>query len=184
MNSIQLILIINITFNVFCYRSSVRDLLLVLVFIAGCAPEPALVLGTGAIDFEDVEAGASLPIIQGPQGGFHLLASFLVVGVQAGDRQNLGDESNPSITLDVEHEGNSIILISPFVQGLEEAPLSLRPWTHQLIGRFAILDIAVDDALDGETVTMSARVDDVHGVTVSDSVYVDLFPHPDNGSEF
>ncbi len=170
--------------EVFCYRTTVSRLLLILVFVAGCASEPALVLGTGEIDFQEVDNGASMPIIQGPQGGFHLLASFLVLGVEAGDRQNLGDENNPSITLDVDHEGDSIILISPFVQGLEEAPLSARPWTHQLLGRFAILDIVVDDELDGETVTLSARVDDAHGVTVSDSVSVDLYPHPDNGSDF
>ena len=159
-------------------------MLLVLICVAGCAPEPALLLGSGEVDFEEVDDGDSMPVIQGPQGGFHLLASFLVAGVEAGDRRNLSDDRNPLITLDVEQDGASLILISPFVQGLAEAPDALRPWTHQLIGRFAILDIAADHELDGATVTLSARVDDVHGVAVSDSIQVDLFPHPDNGSEF
>lgn len=137
-------------------------------------------LGSGEIEFEPVADGAVLQIIQGPQNGFHVLGSLLVKGLEAGDPRDLSSTSNPTMTFDVLHEGNSVILIEPFTQGLDEAPSLETPWSHQLVGRFVAMDIAADDELDGEVVTITARVDDVNGLSVTDEVTVELEPHPFN----
>jgi len=154
-----------------------------LLLLAACDPNlpPALEIGTGEIEFLSLEGGDTLQIIQGPQGGFHLLASLRVHGIAAGDRGDLTEPTNPTITFDVRGEaGDSWIAIGPLTQGLDTAPLSQRPFTHQLTGRFAILDIAADDELAGQTVDLSVQIDAQDDITLEDSVRIDLVPHPDN----
>ncbi|MEE2828690.1 MAG: hypothetical protein VX498_05855, partial [Myxococcota bacterium] len=150
--------------------------------LAACsAPTgPAVELGTGEIEFVAIEDDDTLEIFQGPQGGFHLLASIRTKGIEPGDRGNLEDSNNPTITLDVVHEDESFILIGPITQGLDPAPIGELPFTHQMTGRFAILDIEDDDVLSEESVTFSVRVQDSDGVEVEDSVDVHLAPHPNN----
>jgi len=142
--------------------------------------EPAVELGTGEIEFLPLEDGETLEIIQGPQGGFHLLGSIRTKGIEGGDRSNLESPDNPTIRFDVHHEEASLIMIGPITQGLDGAPIRELPFTHQMTGRFAILDIGSDDVLDGETVDFSVSVLDTHGVEVTDSVTLDLVPHPNN----
>ncbi len=157
--------------------------MLLLTLLTACPvvdEEPAVEIGTGELDFESLVEGQELAIIEGPQGGFHLLSAIRTKGVEGGDPQRLDNPNNPTITLDVVHDGDSVIIISPFTQGLDEAPQSEAPFTHQMTHRFAILGIDEDDELVGETVVLSVRVDDVNGVTVQDEVTLDLFPHPDN----
>ena len=164
----------------------VRRLLFVFVMttLLGCPPggpvEPSILLGSGEVEFELVEDGQVLQVIQGPQNGFHVLGSLLVQGLQTGDPNDLSNPFNPTTSFDVFHEGDSVILIEPFTQGLDEAPAVDAPWSHQLVGRFVALDIAADDVLDGEVVTISARVDDVNGLSAVDEVTVELEPHPFN----
>ena len=147
----------------------------------GCAGpgEPAAQLGSGELEWEAVDDD-ELEIIQGPQGGFHLLGSVRVAGIEAGDAEDLENPNNPTTRFDVEHDGASILLTGEFTQGLERTPLGTETWTHEVIGRFAILDIEDDDELHGERVNFSVEVTDVHGVTVSDALDVGLVRHPLN----
>lgn len=153
-----------------------------LVVFSSCVgdSEPAVEIGTGEIEFVAVEEGATVEIIQGPQGGFHLLGSIRTKGIEGGDRSNLEDPNNPTIEFDVVHDDISVIMIGPFTQGLDNAPVRELPFTHQMTGRFAILDILADDELDGETVEFSVSVIDAQGLEVTDSVHLDLIPHPNN----
>jgi len=151
--------------------------------LAACpsgSEDPGVLLGTGEVEFETVGDGDTMQVIRGPQGGYHLLGSVLVKGMEAGDPDDLGSDRNPTLTFDVVHDGASIILIDSITQGLEDAPASQAPFTHQVVGRFVVLDITSDAELDGETVTMSITVEDVQGETQSDDVTVDLEPHPFN----
>jgi hypothetical protein len=160
-----------------------RCLLPLLLLLAACDPNlaPDLEIGTGEIAFVSLEDGDTMQIIQGPQGGFHLLTSLRVHGIAAGDRGDLTEPTNPTITFDVRGEdGDSWIAIGPLTQGLDTAPLNQRPFTHQLTGRFAILDITGDDELAGQTVDLSVQIAAQDDITLEDSVRIDLVPHPDN----
>ena len=58
---------------------------LALLLVVGCGVSgpAAVTLGTGTDRFEPVERGATLPIIQGPQGGFHLPLNVRAKGFDA-----------------------------------------------------------------------------------------------------
>ncbi len=158
-------------------------LLGVVGLLTGCpggTEDPGVLLGSGEVEFETVGDGDTMQVIRGPQGGYHLLGSVLVKGMIPGDREDLSSTRNPTITFDVVHGDESIVLIDSITQGLDEAPSSQEPYTHQLVGRFVLLDITSDAELDGETVTMSVVVDDVGGESQRDEVTVDLEPHPFN----
>jgi len=137
------------------------------------------VLGSGEVEWESLDDG-ELEIVQGPQGGFHLLGSVRVAGIEAGNPEDLEDPDNPTTQFDVVFEGASMLLTGDFTQGLERTPAGTETWTHQVVGRFAILDIEDDDELHGETVTFSVEVTDAHGVVVTDDVELDLVRHPLN----
>ena len=151
--------------------------------LPACDPNlpPAVEIGTGEITFVPIEDADTLEIIQGPQGGFHLLTSVRVHGIAPGDRGDLTEPTNPTLTLDVTgNNGDSWIAIGPITQGLDASPLSERPFTHQMTGRFAILDILADDELAGQSVDLSVHIAAEDGIELSDSVRLDLVPHPDN----
>jgi hypothetical protein len=155
--------------------------LLLLLTACGTGLDPSVEIGTGEIEFVSVDDGDTLQIIQGPQGGFHLLASLRVHGIAPGDRGDLTEPTNPTITFDVRDSGgSSVIAIGAITQGLDSAPLRELPFTHQMTGRFAILDIAADDELDGETVSLSVHIEAEGDIELSDTVTVDLVPHPNN----
>jgi len=46
------------------------------------ADVPRVVLGTGRLAFEALDSGASVPLIAGIQGGFHVWVSFLAYGFE------------------------------------------------------------------------------------------------------
>ena len=157
-------------------------LLALAAFLAACTDSglPGVELGTGEIAFEPISEGQALELIRGPQGGYHFLVSIRTKNLVGGDRGDLGDPTNPTITLDVVHQGESLILIGPITQGLDSAPASERPFTHQMTGRFAIVDVTDDEQLEGEIVTLSVVVEDSEGAHVEDSVDVRSVAHPDN----
>lgn len=164
-----------------------RVRLALLGLLAGCAPQaepgdPAVQLGTGEIDFSALVDGQDLPIIRGPQGGYHLLGAIRTHDLEPGLDDQLGHPDNPTVTFDVTRGGESLLHpgMTPLVQGLEPMSAPEDPWTHQLLNRFVILDIADDDELDGAAVELGATVDDVDGVHVEQTVDVHLYPHPLN----
>ncbi len=165
-------------------------LILLLLSLVACPstddsnPEgPAVDIGTGELEFEPLADGDELAIILGPQGGYHLEGSLRTMGILTGDPRNLLDETNPTMAFGIDHNGGSILLTGEFTQGIEAAPEDAAPWTHQMLGRQARLDLEFgeDDTLDGETVTFSITITDSEGTVVEDSVDVVLFPHPLNG---
>ncbi|MCB9792457.1 MAG: hypothetical protein H6741_06980 [Alphaproteobacteria bacterium] len=161
-----------------------------LLILLGCADsasdtaptplEPALELGTGEIEWAPLVDGQDLNVIQGPQGGFHVLASVRVGGVEAGDGDDLGSPLNPTVVFSAIHDGEDITLTGEYTQGLDEIVGDVEGFTHELIGRFLILDIPADDVLDGETLEMHVRFSDVNGVTLEDQTSVRCYPDPRN----
>ena len=123
-------------------------------------------MGTGEWDWEPLEDGQEIDVIQGPQGGFHLLGSVRVAGIAAGTADDLGDPDNPTTRFWVMHEGVDLAPSSVFIQGLDASPQDASPFTHQMVGRFVIMDIAADDELDGVEIAFDVSVEDVDGVRV------------------
>ena len=152
------------------------------LLLVGCPAdaEPDAILGAGEFEWEALEDGQEHEIIQGPQGGFHLLASVRVAGIEAGDPDDLQSPDNPTVQFDVLVGGDSWLDTGDFTQGLEPTPIGTETWTHQVVGRFAILDIEDDDELHGETAELTVEVQDVNGIVVTDSIELDLVRHPLN----
>jgi hypothetical protein len=146
----------------------------------GTSVPEAIELGTGEWEWEALEDGAELPVIQGPQGGFHFLASVRVSGIEAGSADDLSDSRNPTTTFWVIHEGEHLAPTSRFVQGLDRASEDARPYRHEMIGRFVIMDIASDSELDGVEVELGVRIEDVDGRSLETAINVVSYPHPLN----
>lgn len=165
---------------------------LLLTLWLGCGPAdgpstesapavpPAIEMGTGEWDWEPLEDGQEIDVIQGPQGGFHLLGSVRVAGIAAGTADDLGDPDNPTTRFWVMHEGVDLAPSSVFIQGLDASPSDAEPFSHQMVGRFVIMDIAADDELDGVEIAFGVSVEDVDGVRVEAEMTLTAVPHPLN----
>lgn len=142
------------------------------------ATPPAVTLGTGAREFAPLAPDAELLVIQGPQGGFHLLGSVRVVGLEPGDRDNLASPDNPTTEFRVLRAGVRIdARVARYTQGL--APVAGTD-QHEMVGRFVILDIPDDALLDGVELRFEVEVADTLGAHASDSRMLLARPHPQN----
>jgi hypothetical protein len=148
------------------------------MLVVACATPPEVVLGTGEVAFEPIADGDVIQVVFGPQGGYHLVGSLVARGVEAGNRGDLGDPSNPRVRFEVEHEGENLAPIADFTQGLDESTYD--GYTHEMINRLAILTIDDDAELDGEMVTFSVQIDDANGVSVRSEFELEVRPHPAN----
>ena len=166
---------------------------LLLILLLGCGAEdnpasepeslvvpPAIEMGTGEWDWKPLTDGQEIDVIQGPQGGFHLLGSVRVAGVAAGSADDLSDPDNPTTRFWVMHEGVDLAPSSVFIQGLDASPSDAEPFSHQMVGRFVIMDIAADDELDGVEIDFGVSVEDVNGVRVEAEMTLTAVPHPLN----
>ena len=157
------------------------SLLLLSLLGSGCEPpEPAFELGTGDLEFEALADGDEILVIHGPQGGYHLLGSLRAVGIEAGSHDDLGDPDNPTMELEVEHDGRQLVVNGIFTQGMVPTSPPDPAWSHQTLGRFAILDIADDSELAGEEVVFSAKITPTSGPVLTDSRTLTVEPHPLN----
>ena len=68
-----------------------------LSFACASAVDPEVLLGTGEYEFETLEDGDEIDIVYGPQGGYHLLGSIRIKGLEAGDYTDLSHVSNPTM---------------------------------------------------------------------------------------
>ncbi len=143
------------------------------------APE-IIELGTGEWEWASLGEAGELPVIQGPQGGFHFLGSVRVSGIEAGSPDDLSDLRNPTTTFWVIKDGTHLAPSSRFVQGLDPAPEDAHPYQYEMVGRFVIMDIESDDELDGVEVEMGVRIEDVDGVVLESSATILSYPHPLN----
>lgn len=156
---------------------------LLSLLLMGCPTaggDPAIELGTGEIEFTPLSDGDELLIVFGPQGGYHVEGAFRVAGVDPGDRNDLTEPRNPRMEFDLVTEGGTLVMIGEIQQGLDDAPSSAAPYTHELLGRRVILDIVNDQIYNGDAATFSVELTDADGVVLSDSVDVVLAPHPLN----
>ena len=159
---------------------------LALLGCAACAsapttagPTPQVEVGTGEQAFEPIGDGATLHFIQGPQGGFHVLGSVRVRGIDPGNTADLRDDRNPETIFRVWRDGSRIdVDAAHFVRGLPA--LDDSPGWFGLVGRFVILDIATGDALVGASIRLEVEITAADGTRVEDARMVTAQPHPNN----
>jgi len=141
--------------------------------------EAGVELGSGVRDFLPLKDGGEIVIVQGPQGGHHFDGSLRAQGIAPGDGSDVTHPDNPTTTFRVFHgeTGEQIDVGIMFTQGLEDTD---EPGVHVVLGRKVILDIELDDDLDGVEVDFEVEVIDAAG-----NIYVDRkrlvgLPHPLN----
>lgn len=137
---------------------------------------PTAEVGTGQDGFVALADGDPIAVIQGPQGGFHVLGSVRVTGLVPGDDEDVMAPDNPTTTFHLLRDGAPIDLgASRYTQGLEPAGDH-----HQMIGRLVILDITSDDVLAGVEVELEVEVVDVDGRRAGDRRRLIAQPDPAN----
>ncbi len=137
---------------------------------------PSLEIGTGDQEFEPLNDGDDAVVIQGPQGGFHLLGSLRATGIEPGDTANVFDENNPTMHFTVREDGERVDASNAFIQGLDEAGRGL----YEVVGRFVFLDIQADEELVGSVITLTVELTDINGVALSAEVELNAVASPFN----
>jgi len=145
--------------------------------------EPDVLLGTGEYEWEDLNDGGNVYVVFGPQGGYHLLGSVRTRGIEAGNSQDLSDVSNPTVQFSVIWDEEEYVMSGSITQGLDPVVDEAAAWTHELVGRFAILDIVTDEDISGETVVFTVAVTTAEGDEYTDSMELIIEPHPNNHIE-
>lgn len=139
---------------------------------------PMIEIGTGEIEFEPITDGQDLEYIQGPQGGYHFLASVRVQGVDPGDPDDLLFEGNPTTEFTAWVDDARVdLMASRYVQGLRPA---MGVPGYEMLGRLLILDVADNEELRDTTTRIEVTVTDVDGVELTDSRTVVAVPNPRN----
>ncbi len=164
--------------------------LLVALLAAGCADpepvEPAVSLGTGELAFEPLVEGGVLSVVHGPQGGYHVVGSVRARGFDPGDADRLDAPNNPLVAFRTWRDDVDLTLTGAYRQGLDpraveaDADADAAGWTHEMVGRLCILDIADDDELAGDTVVFEVEVTDVLGRVFRDTKALTIEKDPRN----
>lgn len=146
---------------------------------------PTLEYGVGEDFFEPIGEGDEILVVYGPQGGYHLDASIRAQGIDPGDHRNVADPRNPRIEMEARDAKGDLVSgvdkkgddgIIRLQQGL--AP-TCNPDVFEIGGRRIFL-LASDTDLNGQTLTVTVRLEDADGVQLSDTVEVVAVPSPFN----
>lgn len=122
------------------------------------AVAPRVELGTGEVSFAPLaETGATLELVHGPQGGYHVLVSVRVWDL---------DLDRVSLVYDVS-AGTRVLSRTPFVL---EASRFAREGDHVVrTGDFAILDVAAPDEVAGQQVLVQVTATAEDGTSATDA---------------
>jgi len=156
-------------------------LVLLASLLACTSPEPppaGVELGTGDLDFEPLLDGQDVYVVQGPQGGYHILGSARLAGVDAGDPDDLASSHNPHTVFQVVARGAQLAPAASYVQGYDPVPDAYM--LYEMVGRLVILDISSDAELDQVPITLSVSVSTADGYELSDQLDLVAVPHPSN----
>lgn len=140
------------------------------------AGPPSIELGTGTRAFEPLVDGEDIFVVQGPQGGYHLVGSMRASNVDGGNPADLSDPNNPNTRFEVYLDDERVDAgASDYTQGLQEGQGGL-----EMIGRNVILDIADDSELEGLTLRFVVTLNDVNGIMLADDRTLIARAHPNN----
>ena len=122
-----------------------------------CTPPPTgtgsipLALGSGKDCFLPTEANAALPIVSGPQGGYHVWVAV----------RTSGFGPTPTLSLRIHDDAGSLGLVDPMVRTLETCAIGngVREQAH-LFGFLAAQDPVAAEILVGTHATLDATLED------------------------
>lgn len=156
-----------------------------LLLVHGCvaAGEPSLEVGSATEDdgvptFMPLAGGEDVLVTLGPQGGYHVLGSVRVTGIEEGTAGDLGDARNPTTTFALDDENGQTLGEVSATQGL--AAVADAPGTYELLARRVILEITDDDDIVGQDALLRTTVTDVNGVELRAEVSIHLVADPNN----
>jgi hypothetical protein len=148
---------------------------------SGVIPDDAWVeLGTGAVEFEELEPEEDIVLVTGPQGGHHFVVSARMHGLQPGDPSMPGITQNPSTRFSVWSEAGVELDVEPppYRLGYEEVGDDI----YQLPGGHIIQvrEEVVPD-LYGARVRIAVDLSDASGAAVADERWLRAAPDPASG---
>jgi len=132
-----------------------------------CDETPAIYIGTGEEAFEPLSEGDEVPIISGPQGGWHIWQSI--------ETYNLGVIADTHLSITLASTGETVSDGRYLVGLLEDEEMECRNYYFGLFGFLDIDDLAYKDCdtppelLGYREVCLNVEVTDEHGVEASDS---------------
>lgn len=155
-----------------CPPPSKPLILLGIVFLLSACPEEPLPpgdavveLGTGTVDFAPLADGDELPLIAGPQGGYHFIVHVRAMGIAPGDPRTPGVPENPRTTF-VAYRGDIQIDLD-----LPPYRLGFQPdgeYVSFPSGRILQVSTNLIPELYGQDVRITVTVEDEDGDTASD----------------
>jgi hypothetical protein len=151
--------------------------LLPLALLA-CTRAPVLEIGTGELDFESLADGDDVQVIRGPQGGYHILGSLRMRGIEAGNTSDLRDPSNPTTSFRVLDGATQLAPFASFTQGIDDSIDD--DWSHAMVGRLVILDITDDEEVTGREIRFEVEVATASGEVYLDGLDLNVVAHPLN----
>jgi hypothetical protein len=115
-------------------------------------------LGTGQASFVAIpESGATLELVMGPQGGYHLEVTVRLWGLEPGGLE---------LVYEVAGSDGTMLSRTPFVL---DASRFVREGDHLLrTGDFTVLEITSPDAVVGDEVIVRVRASEPGGQSASD----------------
>lgn len=145
--------------------------------VEGEAEGPAVIIGTGEVNFEPLADMQELQLVAGPQGGYHFVANARIQDLDPGTPSMPGLLSNPSTTFSLYREDGSRIDAEGPASRLGYAP-SDDGWYELPSGR--ILEVSqklvkedqIVPAIYSERVRIQVEVLDAEGTEVSAEVWV------------
>lgn len=127
---------------------------------------PTVEVGTGLATFEPLVDEATLEVIRGAQGGFHVLGALRTSGVWEGKSPETWPEVDFELTSD---DGAIVDLVAP-----THRRLFADGDGFVLTAELVVLDLTSFEGVDGAPATLSARIADACGREASDERHVIL----------
>lgn len=131
----------------------------------------SLTLGTGESAFEPLEDGARLPIVVGPQLGYHVVVALQGTGFLAGDVTDRSGPCSPEVDLALatdDGELHDAWSVQPIV-------FTALGDTRVAVNQFLVLDLVADpDEADGKMATIDVTLTDACGHSATDTRRVEL----------
>lgn len=135
--------------------------------------DPACTLGTGAPIWEPLADGDELPVIFGPQGGYHVWGSVRATGIDPGDFYDAASPDNPTTVF------NAYLDDGTRVGGTARLRSGLKVRSDGVmehVGEPVLLAIVDPAELVGQAGRVTVEIEDVDGVVVMDEKAVVFVP--------